>query len=613
MEESMSQKLVNTILGRIQASEDYLVNKRDAWDEYEGIFLNKVSDNISATTKNVISDPILATMAIERSNRVMAQLPTGKVKMMSRNDQGGALLMNMILDKWVVPNANAQWDLLTKYRLVDQYSNIYGNFFAFVDWEIKNNGYIGPDLWLLNIRDVFPQVGAVSLEDSDYVIVRTWKNKSYFEDLAKDDFKGAAENWNKMKDMSGEKANKDSDEKSRRDYDYPDPVVANGSGQFSVYSMYERDRWVDYVPATHTILRDIDNPHENEELPVVCKYSIPLLDDFMGMGDFERGKSMQYGLNGLWNLYMSALRISIFPPTLINKDAIAAAHTMKFGPAEKWLVRGTPLNAVSPMPVSPQGLQTFQTSRQIMVGSLLNQFGTTFTESSSSTNAEMGKTPEALKMQQMRENTRDNADRFYMEQFLKKVMNRFVNLIAKKQPKALNLRLFPEEINELTKQYPEMNEQYNERTGKLTIKKGSFANCIFDYDIVSGSTYKADQADEQANLRAIFQLVTNELQMMPTGEISSPIIERLKQEGRDVSISELFTKILTNSGVQDWDKIIPDLTNGNKDQYQNDMAMQQHAQMLEQALSQAAQPLDQINQIPPQEGMNVPGNQVGQF
>lgn len=265
------------------------------------------------------------------------------------------------------------------------------------------------------------------------------------------------------------------------------------------------------------------------------------------------------------------------------------------------------------MPVSPQGLQTFQTSRQIMVGSLLNQFGTTFTESSSSTNAEMGKTPEALKMQQMRENTRDNADRFYMEQFLKKVMNRFVNLIAKKQPKALNLRLFPEEINELTKQYPEMNEQYNERTGKLTIKKGSFANCIFDYDIVSGSTYKADQADEQANLRAIFQLVTNELQMMPTGEISSPIIERLKQEGRDVSISELFTKILTNSGVQDWDKIIPDLTNGNKDQYQNDMAMQQHAQMLEQALSQAAQPLDQINQIPPQEGMNVPGNQVGQF
>ena len=47
----------------------------------------------------------------------------------------------------------------------------------------------------------------------------------------------------------------------------------------------------------------MDNPHQNGELPVVCKYSIPLLTDIFGMGDFERGKSMQYTLNSLWNLY----------------------------------------------------------------------------------------------------------------------------------------------------------------------------------------------------------------------------------------------------------------------------------------------------------------------
>lgn len=607
------KELINTILGRYSAADTYLQNKRDAWDEYEGIFLNKVEDQVSGATSNIISDPILATMAIERSNRVMAQMPTGKFRGMSKNDEGTTKLMNMVMDKWVIPNANSQFDLLVKFRMVDQYSNIYGNFFVFCDWLVKEKGYIGPDMWLLNIRDVFPQVGAVSLEDSDFVIVRTWKNKSYFEELG-EGFKGASENWNKMKQMTGTKHEKGAYEKSKRDYDYPDPVAANGSGQFSILSMYERDRWIDYVPATHTILRDIDNPHENGELPVVCKYSIPLLDDFMGMGDFERGKSMQYGLNGLWNLYMEAMRISIFPPTLINKDAIAAAHTMKMGPAEKWLVRGNPSNAAAPMIVSPQGFNTFQSTRQVIVGSLLNQFGTTFTDSSATTNTEMGKTPQALQMQQQRENARDSADRFYMEQFIKKVMNRFTNLISKKQPKAVTIRLFPDELQELIAQYPEMEEMYNSKTGKLSIKASTFRNCIFDYEIVSGSTYEADKADQQKNLSQLFVMLTQNMQPNPqTGEMTSPVIERMKQEGRDTKISELVTRIVSSSGINNWDKILPDLTNGNPAQYQQDQMLQQQANVFQQAMMQATQQ-PQMNQIPSiPGGMNeqVPGNQAG--
>ena len=609
-------ELINSLLGRYDAAEKYLVNKRDSWDEYEGIFLNKVEDLVSGTTGNVMSDPILSTMAIERSNRVMSQMPTGKHRGMSKNDEGMTKLLNMTMDKWVIPNATSQFDLLTKFRMVDQYSNIYGNFFAFCDWIVKEDGYIGPDLWLLNIRDVFPQVGAVSLEDSDFVIVRTWKNKNYFKDLG-EGFKGASENWNKMKEVSGDKVNKGAYEKSKRDYDYPDPITANGSGQFAILSMYERDRWVDYVPATDTILRDIENPHDNGELPVVCKYSIPLLDDFMGMGDFERGKSMQYGLNGLWNLYMEAMRISIFPPTLINKDAIAAAHTMKMGPAEKWLVRGNPANAAAPMIVSPQGFNTFQSTRQVIVGSLLNQFGTTFTDTSATSNAEMGKTPQALQMQQSRENARDSADRFYMEQFIKKVMNRFTNLISKKQPKALTIRLFPDELAELINQYPEMQEMYNEKTGKLTIKASTFKNSIFDYEIVSGSTFEADKADQQKNLAQLFMMLTQGMQPNPqTGEMTSPVIERMKMEGRDTKISELVTRIVSSSGINNWDKILPDLTNGNPEQYKQDQMLQQQARVFQQAQMQAmSQAQGTMNQIPPtQGGMNAnPGDQTGQF
>ena len=445
------------------------------------------------------------------------------------------------------------------------------------------------------------------MEDSDHIIIRTWKNKSYFEGLKdQEGYINVNNIIDKLDKMSGDKQEKSSYQKSMRDYDYPDPVTTNGAGQFSILSMYERDRWVDYVPAAQEILRDIDNPQDNGELPVVCKYSIPLIDDYMGMGDFERGKSMQYGLNGLWNLYVNAMRISIFPPTLINKDAIAAASTMKMGPAEKWLVRGNPNNAVSPMNIAPRGLETFQTTRQTIVGSLLNQFGTSFTNSSSTQNEEMGKTPQALKMQQNREGARDSADRFYQEKFLTKVVKRFVNLLAKKQPKALTIRLFPEEISELFKQYPEMEEMYNEKTGGLKINASKFRNCLFDYDIVEGSTFQADQDMQQENLRSVFAMVVENLQMNQNGEMTSPVIERLKSEGRDVSVSELFTRILSNSGIQDWDKIAPDLTNGNPEQYKAEQAMQQHQQVLQQALQQAGIPPEAMNSIPanPEGGMN---------
>jgi hypothetical protein len=186
-------KLRDEILDRKEAADTYLSTKRDLWDTYEKLFHNQLSDSLSSDTNSQVFDPKLSTLTLERAYRVMAQLATGKVKAISKNDVGTSTLMNLIVDKYINVNANAQFDLLTKLRMVDIYSNIYGQFFILIDWDVKKNGYVGPDMWLLNIRDVFPQVGAVSLEDSDYVIVRTWKPLSYFENLSKSDHRKTKE------------------------------------------------------------------------------------------------------------------------------------------------------------------------------------------------------------------------------------------------------------------------------------------------------------------------------------------------------------------------------------------------------------------------------------
>lgn len=592
--------LKDTILERKSAAENYLRTKRDTWTEYENLLHGYLSDDLSSKTKSQMFDPKLPTMALDRSARVMAQLPVGKVKGISKNDAGAEQLMNLILEKYAIPNANAQFDFLTKMRMMNLYSNIYGNFFALVDWDIKANGYIGPDIWLIPIRNVFPQVGAVSLEDSDYIIIRSWKPISYFEGLEdQKGYKNIKEIIKVLKDKSGSKGERPADEKTAREVEeFADETAAKEAGYFEVLSMYERDRWVDFCTDAELPFRDQKNPHENGELPVVNKYSIPLLDDIMGMGDFERGKPMQYGINSLWNLYLDAVKVSIFPPVLIDEDKVSDQSSVKWAAGAKWLMKmGGAVNGAQTLNLTPQGTNTFNQVYGTMNASLLNMFGTSDTSTTTETDPGFGKTPQALKMQANRENARDNVDRFYTERFLTVVMKKFVNLISKKMTGSVAVRLFDEEIEQLKKSYPEVEKMWDDKTGKLSISKSKFGSTLYDYEIVSGSTYATDQAKQQESLISMFGLLSENLQVDQTGTATSPLLMAMAKENKKVMFGEMFTRIISRSGIQDWDKIVVDTKDDIDGKMQEDMTKIQ-------AL---------ITQMTAQSGMNqIPTNPVAE-
>jgi len=597
---SFFMEITQEIKTRQQAAFDSLKQKRILWDRSEQLFHNQLNDEISSERKSQVFDPKLSTLTIERSYRVMAQLATGKVRGVSKNDIGGAKLKNLILDKYVVPNANSQFDFLTKLRMADMYSNIYGNFFALIDWVVKPNGYIGPDMWLLNIRDVFPQVGAVSIEDSDYIIIRTWRPLSFFENLPKEGYKNQDKILAKLKGLSGSKHVRDSENVSKREENqYSDSAPAKGKGYFEVLTQYEGDRWVDYCAEADMEFRDQKNPHEDNDLPVKCKYSIPLLDDFMGLSDFERGGSMQMVINSVWNLYLDAVKMSIFPPVMINKDNVAAESSFKWGPAEKWLGRNQVDNIARTIQLSPKGIETFNNTYQVANAAILNLFGTTDTATTAETSPEFGKTPRAIMAQQNRENTRDNADRFYMEQFVKSVMKKFVNLISKKQKSAITVRIFEDEINELKRSYPEIDEIYNKKTGKISIKPTE--SVLYDYEIVSGSTFATDQKTQQDN---ITQLITLYIQAQtPQGNMFE---DALQNQGFDFNFGELMKRLISNSGIQDWDKILIEKT----PEENAKTILDSHAQQFAQAMQGGMQGQN-MNAIPPQPNGEMPIQEQG--
>lgn len=597
--------LADTIQDRIKASEDYLETKRVLWTEYESIFLSKLTDQLSDKTKSQVFDNKLGTFILEREYRVMNQLPQGKTIAISKNDEGASKLMRIILDKYVIPNANSQFDFLTKSRLIDRYSNIYGNAFALIDWNVNKNGYVGPDMWLLNIRDVFPQVGAVSIDDSDYIIVRTWKPISFFEGLAKNEgYKNVSSIVEKLKKQTGDKEGLDSKDQSARDIQNPPLTAAKHGGYFEVFSQYEKDRWVDYVPSAHEILRDGKNPHDDNELPVINKYSIPLIDDFMAFGDFERGKSMQYTINSLWNLNLDTQKMAIAPPVVINKDAIASSTSIKYSPAAKWLVRGNVQNVAAPLNLTGQGNQAFQNSYNMVTQALLNMFGTSTTSTPQSTGETFGKTPEALRQQAQRESSRDNADRFYMEQFLTKAMKKMVNLVSKKNTGSVAVRMFKPEIEDIARTYPDVAEMWDEKTGKLTMNKKTFGNILYDYEIVPGSTFMADEAKQVDDLHQFLALYMSA--NTPQGNI---IEQKLQEEGREINFAELITRIFSKSGMQGFDKVLTEKTPNEQGQQilGNDM------QKFQQAIQGMVGGVNQIPATPgqqPQDGQ--PPQQMGQ-
>ncbi len=592
-------ELAHTILKRKDAAEEYLKTKRIGWDNAEQLFHNQLNDKSSSDSKSKVFDPKLSTLTIERSYRVMAQLMAGKVRGISKNDIGDATLKNLVLEKYVIPNANSQFDFLTKMRMVDMYSNVYGNMFTLVDWDVRQDGYVGPDVWLLNIRDVFPQVGAVSLEDSDYVIVRTWRPYSFFENLKDNkEYKNINKILTILKDKSGSKGDRSNTEVSQRESkEYPQSEPAKNKGYFEVLTMYERDNWTDVCVDADVVFRDRPNPQDDHDLPVKCKYSIPLLDDFMGMSDFERGGSMQKMINSIWNLYGDAVKMSIFPPVLINKDNIASMSSIRMLAGAKWLVRNQIGNAATPLQLQPKGIETFNNTYQVATAAIMNLFGTTETNASAQVDPGFGKTPQALSMQSARENTRDNADRFFMEQYLSSIMKKFCNLLSKKQSSAITLRLFKEEIEIIARSYPEVKESYDEKTGKLSVKKGNKSE-LYDYEIVTGSTYAVDQKQQQQNLGQILSLF--QASQGPNGNL---LIQQLEKDGYKFNFGELFKRIISSGGIQDWDKILTEMT----PEEQADTVLNADNQQFQQALHQMQSSMNQTPAPPmgpDQQGMN---------
>lgn len=531
---------------------------RPMWRANEKLFFSDDRGKLAnAEAKSNVNDAHLATAIIQRTQRVMAQPPTGTVQAMDRNDRGKSMLHSILLDRYVKPNANAQFSHDTKLKVMTIYSQLYGYQPMLVDHRVTD-WYIGPDFWLIPVDQYYPQPGVFQPNEMDYCFVDSFVSLEWIANRPT----GEKYGWKNIDELIS--AIKSKEGKSKSGYDYQTyqetkwgGIDYGGKGRFSrilLRTKYMRDHWITYAPDYQDVgcIRDIANPHDNGRLPIVIKQTLPLLDRPAGYGDVERGASTQRAYNSLLNLYMDTVKYSLFPPMIVNRNGVVPS-SMQWTPGAMW--NETIPNSIRQLQLNPQGTNTFNNVAGFLASQMNNMLGASDLSIQKDVDPGLGKTPQAIKMQAAKESAADAWERDSIEEALEDIYDRFVDLMGKKIEKPIELQLFEGEIDNIAELYPDVTEYFESGSnGKITVK-GDMVKGSYRFFIDSGTTMLRDTALENQTITAVMTMLLNTTN--PQTGVST-MRESLQQKGKDIDMGELVKRWIMTSGISGADKIITD-------------------------------------------------------
>lgn len=421
------------------------------YDAYEAMDMGKTYDPISRATGNGLTDNMTATIYLERAARVAGQLPEGETKAFGKKDYGKGQFLDILRTNWIYPNANAQFDFLTKMFIWQYGSSEYNIMPMYVDVNVNEaTGYIGPDCWLWSPRMFIPQSGFTSITDMDYVHGLANKSAQFFQDILDDD---EDDTWDKdaiESIMSTLRENTKETDPKRDTLAYRERTKQS-TRQTLIATRYEAGKgghWITFLPTMGCkVIRDIPNPHNNSRIPFVMKRCIPKLDSFYGNGDFQRSMPMQFANDGLDNFYFQGIKVNLFAPKAVNMQS-AIRHTIVNEPGALWEFNGTP--DFKNVDGSNAGLSTYQAAKGMAKGAIQSIAGTTDTRQNadSASDPGFGKTPEALKQIAAREGTRDNFDRGMLERAMTELIDLMYSIIPT-ITSDIPVDMFSQEIEEI--------------------------------------------------------------------------------------------------------------------------------------------------------------------
>ena len=205
--------------------------------------------------------------------------------------------------------------------------------------------YDGPNFEVLNIYDCFPDPNATNLDNMRWFIYRTFKT---LDELEKENDARGSEYWKNL-DVLRESI-KDAKAKDNRARGYQPQDINyrehrrvmlstqelhgedKSNPEFVILIRYTRERWLFTVPEYGVVIRDVENPYFNEQLPIVYGVDYPYPGELYGMGEIEPLDRIQRAINAVLNQRLDNVQLVLRNMWKVKKNSGVDMHTLVSAP-----------------------------------------------------------------------------------------------------------------------------------------------------------------------------------------------------------------------------------------------------------------------------------------
>ncbi len=383
----------------------------------------------------LLFDPRVFTFIFEKTSRLIANKPKGRLTPRDGSDALSARINNALLDfQW--DNADIGGSMLSKWSLMDINTRKYGASFALCKWRYEKDSkdrvvFDGPDMQVLNNRDIAHDLSATAIENCNWFQVRQYVTIQDLQNVNDASRSGPHyKNLKKLKDavrfkesqysMNGGDSRGSNWISRNREISglENDPVGKDDVFKtIEIVTEYRRNRWITVAPKHGVVLRDIENPYGNNEIPIVMLRYYAIDDDLYGVSEIEPIKGIQKAINALLCQYVDEINQKLYSPIAIGPGV--RQHTLEWGKGARWIMNN-PLQDFRLVESSSNAAQYFQNTYSVLVAAMMNALGESSLGVSNTQPFQTDKTATEVKALQLQRNARDQYNQIFLGEAIKR-------------------------------------------------------------------------------------------------------------------------------------------------------------------------------------------------
>lgn len=439
------QQIFTDVYGHYDIAKQDLETRIKDFDKKDILFRSHINES-SWPYRSLVFDPRVFTTIYEKTARILANKPRGRMIPREGGDVLKAKICNEILSfQWDDNERIDNLPMLAKWALMDQNARKYGASFGLAKWayntqtvekDVKGKKekkrkvvFDGPDFIPLNNRDCLP--------NPSYSTIKNWfQARTYptLQELLNENDAARSKPIYKNLDILRQKMTEESKKGGdTRASNYTNKNLSikgltDFLGQDEVYKTieiiteYRNDRWITFAPKHGVVIRDIPNPYDHGQIPVVMLKYYPIDEDLYGLSEIEPVEKLQRAINALVCQYLDAINMSLYAPLKVKQiGGSVQMHTLEFAPGKKWLMND-PATDVIAHDQNISGVQEFTSTYQFLVGAMQEALGETSAMASNLKPGTSDKTATEVKDLAVSRSARDNFNQMFLGEALKKQM-----------------------------------------------------------------------------------------------------------------------------------------------------------------------------------------------